>query len=91
MLQKAEKVEVKEVQNEGLVKLLESNVLIFGLNYIYAGKLVGVNDTFIKLEGCKIVYETGEFTSKTYKDAQALMGNAWYIQLSAIESFGPGK
>ena len=84
-------VTVTEVEGEGLEALLGQNVLLFCLNYIYTGKLVGVNDTFIKIEGAKIVYETGAFSDKQYKDAQALPASEWYIQTSAIESFGPGK
>ena len=82
---------VIEVDDEGLEALLNENVMLFGLNYIYAGKLVGVNSTFVKLENAKIVYETGPFTDKGYKDAQSLPGAAWYVQTSAIESYGPGK
>ena len=82
---------VVDVQGEGLEALLDENVLVFGLNYIYTGKLVGVNDTFIKIEGAKIVYETGAFSEKQYKDAQSLPASDWYIQTSAIESFGLGK
>ena len=84
-------VTVTEVEGEGLEALLNENVMLFGLNYIYAGKLVGVNSTFVKLENAKIVYETGPFTDKGYKDAQSLPGAAWYVQTSAIESYGPGK
>ena len=84
-------VTVTEVNGEGLEALLNENVMLFGLNYIYAGKLVGVNSTFVKLENAKIVYETGPFTDKGYKDAQSLPGAAWYVQTSAIESYGPGK
>ena len=80
-------VQVKEVEGEGLVGLLGKEVTLFCANYIYAGKLVGVNDTFVKLEGAKIVYETGELTSATWKDAQELP-NDWYVQTAAIESFG---
>ena len=83
--------QVVDVQGEGLEALLDENVLIFGLNYIYAGKLVGVNDTFIKLEGARIVYETGPFTDKAYKFTESLPASEWYIQTSAIESFGLGK
>ncbi len=79
---------VIEVAGEGFESLLEENVLVFGLNYIYTGKLVGVNSTFIKIEGARIVYETGTFSDKQYKDAQALPVSEWYIQTSAIESFG---
>ena len=79
---------VIEVAGEGFESLLEENVLVFGLNYIYTGKLVGLNSTFIKIEGARIVYETGTFSDKQYKDAQALPVSEWYIQTSAIESFG---
>ena len=56
--------------------------------YIYTGKLVGVNSTCVKLEDAMIVYETGEFTSKTWKVAQSLSTDCWYVQVQAIESFG---
>ena len=72
--------QVVDVENEGLIALLHENVLIFAATYIYTGKLVGVNDTFIKLENAKIVYETGPFDNKTYKDAQNLPVSEWYIQ-----------
>ena len=84
-------VEVMEVSGEGLEALLGEQVLLFGANYIYAGKLAGVNDKFVQLEGAKIVYETGGFDEKGYKDAQFLPGTVWYVQLSAIESYGLGK
>lgn len=84
-------VKVEEVEREGLLALLTQRVLIFGLNYIYEGKLVGVNETCLKLEDAYIVYETGAFTAKTYTDKQKLPTDFWYVQLSAIESFGIGK
>lgn len=84
-------VTVTEVEGEGLDAFLEKDILLFCLNYIYAGKLVGVNSTFVKIEGAKLVYETGAFNTKGYKDAQQLPGEAHYVQISAIESFGPGK
>ena len=84
-------VTVTEVEGEGLEALLNENVLLFGLNYIYAGKLVGVNDKFVKLENAKIVYETGPFSDKNYKDAQSTNTPFWYVQTAAIESYGPGK
>jgi hypothetical protein len=84
-------VQVTEVEGEGLDSLLGKNVLLFGLNYIYTGKLTGVNDSFVKLEGAKIVYETGPFSTADYKDAQGLPTGVWYVQRAAIESFGLGK
>lgn len=84
-------VTVTEVDGEGLDYFLGKDVMLFALNYIYAGKLVGVNDTFVKIEGAKMVYETGPYSTPGYKDAQALPGQAWYVSRHAIESFGPGK
>lgn len=79
--------EVIEVPNEGLISLLNENVLIMCMNYFYYGKLVGINDTCIKIEKCHIIYETGAFNEKSFKDKQFLK-EEWYIQLNSIESFG---
>lgn len=76
---------------EGLIALLGENVTIMCLNYIYTGKLSGVNATCIKLENAHIVYETGAWNEKSFKDMQKLPGEAWYIQLGCIESFGLAK
>ncbi len=76
-----------EVEGEGLVKLLGETLTLFCASYIYTGKLVGVNDTCVLLEDAKIVYETGPFGEKSWKDAQDLPNN-WYVQLGMIESFG---
>ncbi len=78
---------VDEVSGEGLEKLLGERVTLFCLNYIYTGKLVGVNTSCVLLHEAGVVYETGPFTTKEWKDAQALPG-PWYVQIGAIESFG---
>lgn len=80
-------VSVTEVNGEGLMKLLGETVTLFCLNYIYTGKLSGVNDSCCLLENAKIVYETGPLIDKKWQDAQDLPGD-WYVQLNAIESFG---
>ena len=80
-------VQVTEVENEGLISLLNKQVLIFCINYIYFGKLVGVNDTCLKLEKAYQVMETGDHKASKFADAQSI-GEFWYIQLSAIETFG---
>ena len=84
-------VNVVEVEGEGLEALMGEQLLLFAMNYIYAGTLSGVNESFVQLTGAKIVYETGAFTEKGYKDAQPLPGGVWYVQRGAIESFGRGK
>lgn len=83
-------VSVQEVSGEGLVALMGEQVTLFCLNYIYTGKLVGVNDTCVLLENPAIVYETGAFNTKDWKDAQKLP-NQMYVMTQAIESFGKVK
>ena len=46
-MKKAVTVEVVEVANEGLISLLGKTITCFCMNYIYTGKLEGVNDTCI--------------------------------------------
>ena len=81
---------VTEVEGEGLEALLGERVTLFCMNYFYTGNLTGVNKTCVLLEDAYVVFETGSFDSKTWKDAQKLP-NAWYVQTSAIESFGKLK
>jgi hypothetical protein len=80
-------VAVIEVENEGFNALLGETITLFCAIYIYTGKLVGVNSAYVKLENPKIVYETGAFDTKQWKDAQALP-NELYIMTGMIESFG---
>ncbi len=80
-------IQVVEVENEGFLALMDEVITIFSLNYIYTGKLIGVNDTCVLLESPSIVYETGAFTEKEWTDAQALP-NKLYVQINCIESFG---
>lgn len=83
-------VKVEEVSGEGLIGLMGEEVTLFCLNYIYAGKLVGVNEEYVKLEGAKVIYETGAFTEKSWGDAQALPHD-WYVNKASVESFGKLK
>lgn len=79
-------VDVQEVSGEGLVGLLGQRVTLFCLNYIYEGKLIGVNDADVLLEEAGIVYETGVLTGPKRQDLQPLPGNL-YVRTSAIESY----
>jgi DNA-binding ferritin-like protein (Dps family) len=80
-------VQVQEVEGQGMEALLGQNVTFFCLNYIYHGELVGVNSTDIILRNAFLVYETGDFKDKGFKDAQKL-GDEWRIRTSIIESYG---
>lgn len=83
-------VEVQEVEGEGLISLLGEQVILFCMNYFYAGKLVGVNDTCVLLENGGIVYETGAFNELKWKDFQKV-ADKLYVKLESIESFAKGK
>lgn len=79
-------VQVTEVEGEGLMSLMGQRVTLFCLNYIYTGNLVGVNDTCVCLEQAAIVYETGPFNEKNWKDSQPLPKPV-YVMLACVESF----
>jgi len=79
-------INVTEVEGEGLESLMGERVTLFCCRYIYTGKLVGVNTECILLEDGGIVYETGELTTKEWKDYQKLP-NQFYVQKNSIESF----
>lgn len=74
--------------DDGLESLLGERVLLMCGNYFYTGLLAGVNATCVLLEDPEIVYETGSWNEKGYKDAQQLPAKNWYVQTAAIESFG---
>lgn len=78
---------IEETSPEGLEKLMGERVTLFCMNYIYTGKLVGVNDTCVLLTSPAIVYETGAFSDKKWKDAQDLPSD-FYVMIAAIEGFG---
>jgi len=81
---------VEQVEGEGIIKFLGERITIFCANYIYTGTLTDVNDDCVLLSDAAIVYETGPFTDKVWKDAQKLPG-PWYVALAAIESYGALK
>jgi hypothetical protein len=82
---------VEQVEGDGLEKFLGEPITLFCANYIYTGILSGVNETCVLITQAAIVYETGAFNEKGWKDAQPLPGGEWYVHLSAIESFGKTK
>lgn len=85
------KVLIKEDNSEGLSALLGKRVLLMCAGYFYEGLLVGVNKTCVKLDDAGLVYETGPFSDKNYKDLQKLHTKEWYVRVGLIESFGLSK
>lgn len=80
-------LQVQEVEGQGLEALLGQKVTFFCANYIYHGELIGVNTHDLLLGNAFIVYETGDFNSSGFKDAQKL-GSEWRIRVASIESYG---
>ncbi len=83
-----EKSPLIDESQEGLENLLGQTVVFFCAAYIYTGKLIGVNTTCVKLENAGIIYETGAFSGKGWKDIQKFPTKYHYIQTNLIESFG---
>lgn len=77
-------------KREELEGLVGERVTFWCLNYIYSGTLMRVYPLRVLLHDAVVVYETGELTADTWKDAQPLPG-PWYVQLGAVESFGVMK
>jgi hypothetical protein len=55
-------------------------------NYIYTGVLEEVAVDRVVLGKPSIVYETGEWAAKSWKDAQRLPTSRVFIERSAVES-----
>lgn len=79
---------VDSTDAEGLDALLGERVTLFCMNYFYTGVLTGVNATCVLLTDPAIIYETGSFADKAWKDAQPLGVKKLYVMIAAIESFG---
>lgn len=85
------KIITETKEREGLESLLGETVLLLCANYFYTGKLVGVNESCVKLENPKIIYDTGDWSNEEWADAQSLNTKYFYIQTCFIEAFGEAK
>ena len=82
-------VSTVETEVDGLDKLLNEYVELYCLNYIYAGRLVGVNEDNVCLAECVIVYETGKLNDHSnFKFAEPFGQEERFVQKTHIESFG---
>ena len=75
---------------DGLESLLGQQVILFGVNFNYGGKLIGVNDKFVLLENGGIIFETGAFDLAKWKDFQKV-SDKLYVRTSMIEAYSKGK
>lgn len=79
---------VEDVAGEGLDALLGKNVTLLCTNCFYTGKLIGVNKNGVLLENASVVSDTKSFSDPKWKNVESLGKKNWYVQKSAIESFG---
>jgi hypothetical protein len=79
-------VQVTEVEGEGLIGLLGKKVILFCMNYFYSGTLEGVNKEDVLIQNPKIVFDTGEYSSKSFSTAEKLPFSL-YVRISAIEAY----
>ena len=81
------KVVLTEIQGNGLEALLGKKVILYCMNYFYAGTLTGVNEKDVILTDAHIVYDTGAHDAAKFSDAQKI-ASEWRIRTGAIESYG---
>lgn len=77
---------VEEVSGDGLEKLLGERVQVWCINYIYCGKLVGVNEHDIVLEDAEVVYQAGELKNDGW-DASERIAEELFVRTASIESY----
>lgn len=78
---------IETTEADGMEKLLGEYVQVWCVNYIYAGRLVGVNKEDCVLADPQIVYETGRLTDKQFKMAEPCGVSELFIRTAAIESY----
>ena len=81
---------VEEVEDDGFTPFTGKRITLLCMNYFYTGKLVAVNKDFVELSDAAIIYETGEWTAKKWKDAQSLPGNV-RVRIATVEAYGVWK
>ena len=78
---------VEETGSSPLEALLGEYVQVWCLNYIYAGKLVGVNEHDIILTEAGVVYETGGLKATKFTSFEPVASPELYIRTAVIESY----
>lgn len=78
-----------EIDNDSFLEsLMGQRITVFCARYIYTGDLIAISNDEILLKHPAIVYETGSFGSKDWKDAQQLPHDQFCIDRRSVESYG---
>ncbi len=76
------------LEEGGYSNLIGENITVFCCRYIYYGQLIEEGEKYIKLKKPSIVYETGCFSEKKFKNIQSMNTDSFCINKDSIESFG---
>lgn len=77
---------IEETDEQPFDALMNCRVMVRCMNWIYAGKLVAVNDVCLFLDDASIVYDTGSEKTHGYETEEKLPCQLG-VMFSAIESF----
>jgi hypothetical protein len=70
----------------GYIEYLGKICYIQCSSYSYTGEVTGVNSTFIQVSNPSIVYETGPWNNKDWKDCQKLPTDKVTLNIAHIEA-----
>lgn len=74
-------------ESRGLLEERGKVVLVHCINYIYSGMLTNVSDTEVELTKAQVVFETGGYSDKKFKNAQSVQNTPVHLSRGAIESW----
>ena len=83
--EKTEKTVVRKKQDEW-TGLMGKKITLFCMNYVYTGTLDSRSVDTVKLTDASVVFETGAFSEKGWKDFENLP-NPVYVQIRNVEAF----
>lgn len=78
---------VETETKDELEKYLDKQIVFLCSNYFYTGKLVGFNDDFFTIKDPAIIYETGSWSNKEWKDCQKMNEDEISVMKHSIECF----
>jgi len=81
---------VEEIEDDGFTPFIGQRITLLCMNYFYTGKLIAMNEDFLELADAAIIYKTGAWVDKIWKDAQPLPGNV-RVRVATIEAYGVWK
>ena len=82
---------IEESEGTAIEEMLGEKITFYCCRYIYTGILKSIDDFSFRLEGARIVYDTGKFGEPDWKDVEAFPKKVWNVTRQSVESFGELK